>query len=98
MHLTAEPRRIDTLRPSVPSAVARVLERALAKRPQDRYESAVQFAEALTASVAGGATPTRRCRSRRRCLRTTFPASGRISSAANASSPNAHGCSTTRVC
>ena len=34
----------------------------------------------------------------RRCPRTTFPASGRISSAANASSPNAHGCSTTRVC
>ena len=37
--------------PSVPAAVARVLERALAKRPQDRYASAVQFAEALTAAA-----------------------------------------------
>ena len=58
MHLTAEPRRIDAVRPSVPAAVGRVLERALAKRPQDRYEAVVQFAEALTASASGGATPT----------------------------------------
>ncbi len=47
MHLTAEPRKLDTLRPSIPAAVARVLERALAKKPADRHASAVQFAEAL---------------------------------------------------
>jgi non-specific serine/threonine protein kinase len=58
MHLTAEPRRIDALRPTVPAAVASVLERALAKRPPDRYASVVQFAEALTAAASGGATPT----------------------------------------
>jgi predicted ATPase/tRNA A-37 threonylcarbamoyl transferase component Bud32 len=58
MHLTAQPRRLDTLRPSIPAAVARVIERALAKKPEDRYASAVQFAEALAAAAAGDPTPT----------------------------------------
>jgi eukaryotic-like serine/threonine-protein kinase len=58
LHISAQPRAIDTLCPSVPSAVARVLERALAKSPQDRYASAVQFAEALATAAAGGPTTT----------------------------------------
>ena len=57
MHLTATPEPADTLRPSVPAAVARVLQRALAKTPQDRFASAAQFAEALAAAAAGGPTP-----------------------------------------
>ena len=39
-------------------ASTRVLARALAKRPEDRYGSAVKFAEALTASAAGDSTLT----------------------------------------
>ena len=58
LHVSAAPRAIETLCPTVPSAVARVLERALAKRPQDRYASAVQFAEALAAAASGGSTAT----------------------------------------
>jgi predicted ATPase len=58
LHVSAPPRAIETLCPTVPSAVARVLERALAKRPQDRYASAVQFAEALAAAASGGSTAT----------------------------------------
>ena len=58
LHISATPRAIDALCPTVPSAVARVLERALAKRPQDRYASAVQFAEALATAAAGGPTAT----------------------------------------
>ncbi len=57
-HLSSPPRAIDTLRPGIPSAVARVLERALAKRPADRHASALQFAEALAAAASGGPTAT----------------------------------------
>jgi non-specific serine/threonine protein kinase len=56
MHLTTPPRRVDALRPAIPATVGRVLERALAKKPEDRYASAVQFAEALAAAAAGDAT------------------------------------------
>jgi non-specific serine/threonine protein kinase len=58
MHLTEPPRSLDALRPSIPAAVARAVARALAKRPEDRYATAAQFAEALAAAAVGGATPT----------------------------------------
>ena len=58
LHVSATPRALDTVCPTVPAAVALVLQRALAKRPQDRYASAVQFAEALATAAAGGPTPT----------------------------------------
>ena len=58
MHLMEEPRTVDALRPSIPAAVARVVSRALAKRPQDRYATAAQFAEALATAAIAGATPT----------------------------------------
>jgi eukaryotic-like serine/threonine-protein kinase len=57
MHLTEPAPAIDVLRPSIPPAVARVVARALAKRPQDRYGSAAQFAEALAAAAVGSTTP-----------------------------------------
>ena len=57
MHLTETPPAVDVLRPGVPSAVARVVARALSKRPEERYATAAQFAEALAAAAAGGATP-----------------------------------------
>jgi non-specific serine/threonine protein kinase len=59
MHLTAEPPRIDSMRPSVPPTIGGVLARALAKPPADRFESVIQFAEALTASACGSTTPAR---------------------------------------
>jgi non-specific serine/threonine protein kinase len=58
MHLTTAPQPIDSVRPSVPAAVARVLERALAKAPQGRFASAVRFAEALASAASGGPTAT----------------------------------------
>jgi non-specific serine/threonine protein kinase len=57
MHLMEEPRGVDALRPSIPAAIARVVARTLAKRPEDRYASAAQFAEALAAASAEGITP-----------------------------------------
>ena len=50
-HLTAEARSISQLRPAVPSAVADVLARALAKNPADRFSPAAHFAAALTTSA-----------------------------------------------
>ena len=58
MHLNEQPAAVDALRPSIPAAVARVVARALCKRPEDRYASAAQFAEALAVAEAGGNTPT----------------------------------------
>ena len=54
LHLTAEPPSVSALRPAVPSSLSRVIERGLAKRPADRYGTAVQFAEALAAAAAEG--------------------------------------------
>jgi non-specific serine/threonine protein kinase len=58
MHLTEPPRSVDALRPSIPASVARIVSRALAKRPEERYATAAQFAEALAAAAVGGPTPT----------------------------------------
>jgi len=47
-----EPPRPRDLSPSLPQAVEEVLLRALAKRPEDRYQSAGQLAEALKLALA----------------------------------------------
>ena len=44
-------------RPAVPEGVERTLERALSKAPGDRFATAAQFAEALTAATVGAAMP-----------------------------------------
>ena len=54
-HLTAPPPLVTRIRPAVPAAVARVIERALAKTPADRFAAAQQFAWELEA--AGHARP-----------------------------------------
>jgi serine/threonine-protein kinase len=54
-HITAEPPPITQLRPAVPTAVAGVLQRALAKNPADRFNPVAQFADAL--GQQRGATP-----------------------------------------
>ena len=48
-HLTVQPLPLRELRPEVPQGVADAIAKALAKRPEDRYETAARFAEALTA-------------------------------------------------
>jgi tetratricopeptide (TPR) repeat protein len=58
-HLTAEPNPVTRLRPSVPDAVARTLDRSLAKSPADRQATAQVFADELrseAATFASGAT------------------------------------------
>ena len=44
-------------RPDIPVAIERVIERALAKAPEDRYATAAQFAEALIAGSMGTPIP-----------------------------------------
>jgi serine/threonine-protein kinase len=50
-HLLAEPRPITQIRPAVPSAIAGVLQRALAKNPADRFSPVAQFADALRTGI-----------------------------------------------
>ena len=60
-HLTLEPRPLRALRPDAPSGIAQALERALAKRPADRFADIAEFARALGASAvttAGDAPST----------------------------------------
>jgi eukaryotic-like serine/threonine-protein kinase len=54
--LRSQPIAIRTLRADVPDAVEKALTRALQTNPDDRFSSAIEFAEALTASApsAGG--------------------------------------------
>ncbi|MEP6999220.1 MAG: protein kinase [bacterium] len=47
--LTQTPPSARTVRPSIPQHVAEALDRALAKVPADRFDTAQQFAQALTA-------------------------------------------------
>src|SRR6266852_3550675 len=49
-HITVEPPPVTNLRPAVPTDVAGLLARVLAKTPADRFSPAAQFAEALAAS------------------------------------------------
>ena len=53
LHLTAPPPRPGRLAP-VPAAVDALVERALAKRPEDRFSSASAFLEALRAAAGLG--------------------------------------------
>ncbi len=50
--LVEVPTPVHVLRDVVPPAVSRVIARALAKRPADRFETAVAFDEALAAAAA----------------------------------------------
>ena len=48
---------LASLRPDVPDAVTRVVEQALAKRPDQRFATTAAFIEALHAATAGGTQP-----------------------------------------
>ena len=49
-HMSAPPPPVRNLRPAVSDAVALILEKALAKTPADRFETAAEFASALKMS------------------------------------------------
>jgi hypothetical protein len=55
-HIQEDPEPIQQVRPDVPPAVATVVHRLLAKRPEDRYSSAGALIEALDAAL--GSTKT----------------------------------------
>ena len=52
-HLNEPPTPVDTLRIDVTPAVRAVMERAIAKRPEDRFRSAREFATAFERAVQG---------------------------------------------
>jgi serine/threonine protein kinase len=52
-HLNEMPAPAHTLRPGLPEAVSQVIERATAKRAEDRYLSVTAFADDFTAAVRG---------------------------------------------
>ena len=54
MHLASEPRSLSELRPTVSLTVARIVARALAKDPANRFATAASFAEAIATAVSGG--------------------------------------------
>jgi serine/threonine protein kinase len=53
-HIKEPPPPLTRLAPSVPAALAAVIERCLAKSPDDRYPSATAMAEALSTALLGG--------------------------------------------
>src|SRR5262249_60927841 len=56
-HNTAEPAPIEQLRPDVPSAVATIVRKLMAKRPEDRYQTPADVVAALEPFSVSGSTP-----------------------------------------
>ncbi len=52
-HLTAEPPPITRFNAALPEGIAAVFSRALAKRPEDRYPSTAEFADAFAQAARG---------------------------------------------
>jgi serine/threonine protein kinase len=52
-HLQAPPPRLGEVRPDVPTGVQAVIDRAMAKDPDGRYQKPMEFAEALTEFAHG---------------------------------------------
>ncbi len=58
LHLTEPPPPIRRFRPDLPAELEAVLERALAKRPEDRYPSVAEFVQAVEQVLTAQPTPT----------------------------------------
>ena len=58
-HLTKEMPQVRTKRPTVSAALSRVVAKCTEKKPEHRYQSAAELAEALRAAAAGGASARR---------------------------------------
>ena len=56
-HLITDPRPLTELRPTLPLGIASAVAKALAKAPEDRYQTAAALAEALATAASGGHTP-----------------------------------------
>ncbi len=54
MHMNARPPVPSSIAPHIPAAVDRVILRALAKKPEQRYHSAIELADAFCRAVAFG--------------------------------------------
>jgi eukaryotic-like serine/threonine-protein kinase len=54
MHMSAQPPAPSSIAPHIPAAVDRVILRALAKKPEQRYRSATELADAFCHAVAFG--------------------------------------------
>jgi len=54
-HMSSEPPSVATSRPDLPAELDAVVRRAMAKRREDRFESAGAFVEAAAAAVGGSA-------------------------------------------
>src|ERR1700679_3842028 len=54
--LTTDPPRPRSLEPTIPAPLEMIIQKAMAKRPQDRYESITGLYEELAAYEAGGDT------------------------------------------
>ncbi|WP_204283353.1 serine/threonine-protein kinase [Microbispora amethystogenes] len=54
-HVSHDPPPLTPYRPDLPHAVNAVLTRALAKAPEDRYETCLAFVSALRDAISGGA-------------------------------------------
>jgi serine/threonine-protein kinase len=52
--LTSDPPRPRSIEPSIPEPLEMIIQKAMAKRPQDRYESMAELDEALSAWEPGG--------------------------------------------
>lgn len=50
-HLTSDPPRVTAMRPELPAALDAVIARGMAKEPGDRFQSAIELAEAAKAAV-----------------------------------------------
>jgi serine/threonine-protein kinase len=55
-HLSGPPPSLSAAQPGIPAAADRVIAKALAKSPADRYERCLDFAEALLAACRPGGT------------------------------------------
>jgi formylglycine-generating enzyme required for sulfatase activity len=56
-HETEEAEPVEQLRPEVPPELAAVVRRSMARRPEERYQTAAAVADALTAVLPGDSEP-----------------------------------------
>ncbi len=56
-HQMEEATPVEKLRPDVPAAVAAIVRRLMAKRPEQRFQTPAELAQALEAAPRGGAAP-----------------------------------------
>lgn len=55
--LQSTPEKPSVLNPALPAGIDKLIERALAKNPADRFQNAEEFLEALEAAIGGHALP-----------------------------------------